>query len=94
MTTLAVRLLEPAAAEDARLVERLAALVNEVYAAAEAGLWREGWSRTRAPALAELIRAQEIAVATRDRRIAGCIRVHDVADDVSEFGLLASAPEQ
>jgi GNAT superfamily N-acetyltransferase len=64
-----------------------------VYAAAEEGIWREGWSRTTPSSVAELIGLGQIAVATRDGRIAGCIRVHEIADDASEFGLLASAPE-
>jgi hypothetical protein len=42
----AVDLLEPQAADDTRLTERLARLVNDVYAVAEAGLWRDGADRT------------------------------------------------
>jgi len=89
-----VHLLEPAAGDDERLAERLAGLVNEVYAAAESGLWLEGTTRTTAPELAALIRAGEIAVATRSGQVAGSVRIHDVADDTGEFGLLAAAPEQ
>jgi ribosomal protein S18 acetylase RimI-like enzyme len=92
--TPAVRLLEAAAGDDAALVERLAALVNEAYAAAERGLWRDGWSRTRGSDLAELIRARELAVAVRQARVVGCIRVRDLADDAGEFGLLASASDR
>jgi len=33
-------------------------------------------------------------VAARDGRIAGAVRIHDVAADTSEFGMLASAPDQ
>jgi GNAT superfamily N-acetyltransferase len=35
-----------------------------------------------------------IAVATRDGRIAGSVRIHDVADDASEFGMLVAARER
>jgi GNAT superfamily N-acetyltransferase len=38
------------------------------------------------------ITAGEIAVATIDDDVAGSVRVHDVADDASEFGLLAGDP--
>jgi GNAT superfamily N-acetyltransferase len=92
--TAAVRLLEADAGDDAALVERLAALVNEAYAAAERGLWRDGWSRTRASDLAELVRAREIAIAVRQARVVGSVRVRDVADGAGEFGLLASASDQ
>ena len=89
-----MRLLEPAAGDDERLVERLTGLVNDVYAAAESGLWREGTTRTTAAELAELIRAGEIAVATRNGQVVGSVRIHDVAEDTGEFGLLAAAPDQ
>jgi N-acetylglutamate synthase-like GNAT family acetyltransferase len=91
---LSVDLLEPKASEDAGLVDELTALINGVYAKAESGLWRDDVTRTTANEVAELIRAREIAVATRDGRIVGSVRMHDVADDASEFGLLVAAPDQ
>ena len=69
-------------------------LINDVYATAESGLWRDGFRRTTARELAELIRGEEIAVATRDGQIAGSIHVHDVTDDAGEFGILVAAPDQ
>ena len=91
--TIAVRLLEPAAGDDARLVDHLTSLINDVYEVAERGLWRDGATRTTTSELAELIRAGQIAVATVDGRIVGSIRVHDVEDDASEFGMLVADPE-
>ncbi len=92
-TTL-IRLVEAAASRDAGLVDHLTGLINDVYAVAEKGLWREGTARTTASEIAGLIRAGEIAVATRRDAIVGAVRIHDVGDDASEFGLLVSAPEQ
>jgi GNAT superfamily N-acetyltransferase len=92
--TIAVRMLEPAASDDARLVESLTTLINDVYATAESGLWQDEATRTTPSELGEWIRAEQIAVATRDGQIAGSVRVRDVADDVSEFGMLVAAPEQ
>jgi GNAT superfamily N-acetyltransferase len=71
-------------------VETLAALVNEVYAASENGLWSKGAARTSPSELAAL--AGQIAVAWLDGRPAGCVRVRRVDESVSEFGLLAAAP--
>jgi GNAT superfamily N-acetyltransferase len=88
-----VGLLDPQASQDAALVDELTKLINGVYAKAESGLWRDEATRTTATELAELIRAGEIAVATRDGRVVGSVRIHDVADDTSEFGLLVSAPD-
>ena len=89
-----VGLLETAASRDADLVEQLARLVNDVYASAESGLWREGATRTTASEIAELIRAEQIAVATRNGHIVGSVRIHEVSEEASEFGLLVSAPEE
>jgi GNAT superfamily N-acetyltransferase len=89
-----LRLLAPADGDDARVVDRLTGLVNDVYATAESGLWHDGATRTTATELAQLIRAREIVVATRQGRIVGSVRLHDVAADVSEFGLLVAAPDQ
>jgi hypothetical protein len=42
----AVELLDGAASRDAGLVEELTGLINDVYATAERGLWRDGATRT------------------------------------------------
>jgi GNAT superfamily N-acetyltransferase len=78
----------------AELVDPLTALINEVYAVAELGLWREGAMRTTATEMAELIPAGQIAVATRHGKLVGSIRLHDVAPGTSEFGMLVAAPDQ
>jgi GNAT superfamily N-acetyltransferase len=91
--TIAVHVLEAAASHDSRLVDHLTRLINDVYAVAESGLWRDGATRTTPSEVAELIRAEQIAVATRHGRIVGSIRIHDVADDVSELGLLVADPD-
>ena len=89
-----VALLDAADSHDPRLVDELTRLINDVYVTAESGLWQDGATRTTRSELAELIARGEIAVATRDGKIAGVVRIHDVADDVSEFGMLAAAPDQ
>jgi GNAT superfamily N-acetyltransferase len=89
-----IALLEPERGEDAELVERLTALINRVYAAAETGLWRDDAARTSATEVAGFIRAGQVALASRDGRVLGSVRVHDIGDDVSEFGLLVAAPEE
>jgi GNAT superfamily N-acetyltransferase len=92
---LTVDLLDPAASMDTALVDELCALVNDVYAVAEEGMWRDGATRTTAAELGGMIAAGEILVArTLDRRIVGSVRVHDVAADTSEFGILVAARDQ
>jgi GNAT superfamily N-acetyltransferase len=88
-----VGLLDPAAAEDAALVERLTGLVNDVYAASEEGLWQRDATRTSASDMAELVAAGEIAVATVDGELAGAIHVQALSGATAEFGMLAAAPE-
>jgi GNAT superfamily N-acetyltransferase len=89
-----VHVLEPEAADDPELVERLTDLINRVYATAEAGLWRDGSARTTPEEVAGLIRGGEIAVATREGELVGAVRLQDVADDVSEFGMLVADPDR
>jgi GNAT superfamily N-acetyltransferase len=80
--------------DEAALADRLAALVNEVYGASEVGLWRDGSERISAAEIGASIRAGEIAVATVDGEIAGCIRIRDLDENTSEFGTLASDPKR
>jgi GNAT superfamily N-acetyltransferase len=91
---IAIGLLQATDSSDARLIDELTRLVNEVYETAERGLWRDGAVRTTASELTELIAARQIAVATRRGRIVGSVRIHDVADDASEFGMLVAAPDE
>jgi GNAT superfamily N-acetyltransferase len=88
-----ITLLDPAASDDAALVEQLTRLINRVYRTAESGLWRDDATRTTAPEVAGLIMAGQIATATQAGQIAGSVHLHDVADDTSEFGMLVAAPE-
>jgi GNAT superfamily N-acetyltransferase len=89
-----VELLEAKAAGDRELVGQLTHLINEVYVVAEAGLWREGARRTTTADLATDIRAGELAVARRNGRLVGCLRLYDVSDDTSGLGILVAAPDQ
>ena len=84
-------LAEPEAA-DARLVDRLTSLVNEVYGTSESGLWAAGTTRTTAAEIAGLIAAGQIAVVTRDGEPIGCVQIRDLAPDAGEFGMLAASP--
>jgi ribosomal protein S18 acetylase RimI-like enzyme len=87
----AVEVLDAARAGDAALAAEIADMINTVYAGAERGIWREGATRTTAAEIAELVAAGEIAVATRGGELAGSVRLRDVAEDTSEFGMLAAA---
>ena len=78
---------------DTRLADRLATLVNDVYAVAETGLWRASFTRTNPAEMAELIERGQIAVAERDGGIAGTVQIEDVEDEAALFGMLAAAPE-
>ena len=92
-TDLAVGLLDGAASRDPGLVDELTSLINDVYATAERGLWRDEATRTTATELAPLIAAGQIAVATRDGHIVGSVHVRQISDDASEFGMLVAAPD-
>jgi GNAT superfamily N-acetyltransferase len=82
----------PAASDQRAAVERVAALVNDVYAAAEDGLWVDGTARTSVEEIAGLARAGRIAVARLAGRIVGCVRIGRHDEDTGEFGMLAADP--
>ncbi len=85
-----VGLVPASASGDATLVDGLTALVNEVYAVAEEGLWLDGVARTTSAELAGLIRASELAVARRAGAIVGCVRIQRLDDYRGQFGMLAA----
>ncbi|HEY0539176.1 MAG TPA: GNAT family N-acetyltransferase [Actinoallomurus sp.] len=84
--------LPPAAADDTATVTRITDLINEVYASAEEGLWADGAKRTNPEEVAGFVRAGQIAVARIDGRLVGCVRIREVNDTTSEFGMLAADP--
>jgi GNAT superfamily N-acetyltransferase len=84
--------IRPLPAGDDDAVSAVARMVNEVYAAAEKGLWADGTSRTSAAEVAGLARDGELVVARQDGRILGCVRVRRVDGETSEFGMLAADP--
>ena len=93
-----IALLPPSAADDGAVVARLTGLVNQVYAEAEKGLWRENTDRTSTAEMAGLVRAGEITVARVDGDIpgsadlAGSMRLRRLDENTGEFGMLAADP--
>ena len=93
-TDIAVTLLDAAASRDTRLIEQLTDLVNDVYATAECGLWRDGFTRTTTSEVAELIADRQVAVATiADGLVVGSMQLHQICEDTSEFGMLVADPD-
>jgi GNAT superfamily N-acetyltransferase len=85
-------MLPAATATNPRLVGEITDLVNEVYAAAEAGLWIDGAARTTTVEIQQMIAANEIAVARVGGRVVGAIRIQQLDDSVGEFGMLVAHP--
>jgi GNAT superfamily N-acetyltransferase len=84
-----------ATAADVDLAAELSALVNDVYAVAETGMWVAGATRTSPDEMRSFLLAGELVLArTRSGRIVGSVRVHDVGADLAEFGILVAARDQ
>jgi len=79
-------LTDPAAAP------RVAALINEVYAVAEEGIWLDDARRTTADEVAGFIRDGQLVAAWLDDEIVGCLRLQQLDDATSEFGMFAADP--
>jgi GNAT superfamily N-acetyltransferase len=76
-------------ADDDESLVLLGDLVNEVYSAAEEGLWIRGTSRTTRGELAQYVRDGEIVVALAGGDLAGCMRLYHVDDRITGFAMLA-----
>jgi GNAT superfamily N-acetyltransferase len=87
-----IELLPSSAAEDGPVVARITALVNQVYAESEKGLWQGSTDRTSADEVAGFVRAGEIAVARVDGDLAGSVRLQRLDATTGEFGMLAADP--
>jgi GNAT superfamily N-acetyltransferase len=92
--TAQVELLAHDAADDEAVVEELANLINAAYAIGEAGLWREGWTRTSPVGVADAVRGGGMLVATLDGRIVGCGCVRALDGRTADLGFVAAAPDQ
>ena len=93
MSPVEVSVVPSAGAADARLVAEITDLVNRVYAGAEEGLWIDGATRTSEREVADLIRAEQLAVARWDGRLVGAVRVQQLDGGEAEFGMLVADPE-
>ena len=85
--------LPPAAAHDAALVARLAAIVNAAYGVGEEGIWLPGTERIAAPEVAAAIAAGELLGARLDGALVGCARARMLDGATGEVGLVSAAPE-
>jgi GNAT superfamily N-acetyltransferase len=75
------------------MAAELAAIVNAAYDTGEVGIWLAGWQRTTPEAYGKLIEAGEVAVARRNGKPVGCVRVRRLNDDTAELGMLSVAPD-
>jgi GNAT superfamily N-acetyltransferase len=89
-----VKLLAPDEARDEVLVEELVGIVNRAYAVGEAGLWREGATRTDPDEIAEAIRSGGMLAATLEGRLVGCAYVRPLEADTADLGLISAAPDE
>ncbi|MEU8637323.1 GNAT family N-acetyltransferase [Amycolatopsis sp. NPDC048633] len=85
-----IELLPPSAGP--AVIARITALVNQVYAESDKGLWRGSADRTTTEQVAGFVRAGEIAVAGVDGEVAGSVRVRRLDETTGEFGMLAADP--
>jgi GNAT superfamily N-acetyltransferase len=94
VVTVVIKLLSSDEARDEVTVRELVHLVNGAYAVGEAGLWREGTTRTSPGEIAEAIRSGGMLTATADGGIVGCAYVRPLDADTADLGLVSAAPER
>ena len=79
---------------DERFVAELTDLVNEVYAAAEKGIWLEGTDRTSPAEIAAMIEAGHLVVARDGDTVTGAMRLQRLPTGEGEFGMLVAHPDR
>jgi GNAT superfamily N-acetyltransferase len=89
-----VKLLSPDAAADEVLVRELVRIINEAYAVGEAGLWREGATRTDPGEIAEGIRSGAVLAATVDDELVGCAYVRPLDAETADLGMVSAVPDR
>ncbi|MBU2666036.1 GNAT family N-acetyltransferase [Actinoplanes bogorensis] len=80
-------------AGDEWFVAGVVALVNRVYADAEAGMWDDGADRTDASTVAAMIGAGELVAAFDGDRLVGTVRAVRLDRGTGEFGMLVADPD-
>jgi GNAT superfamily N-acetyltransferase len=76
------------------LVEQLVRVINDAYAAGEAGLWIAGTARTTPQEVAELIRSGGMLAATAAGRVVGCACVRPLDGTRADLGFVSADPQQ
>jgi GNAT superfamily N-acetyltransferase len=71
-------------------IQRLSALINEVYDEAEAGMWKRKGTRTNPAEVERLLRDQALILAEIDGVVVGSVNVKRMNDGVGEFGMLVA----
>lgn len=90
--TVEVEPLDPSSSDDAALVDRVMAIVNDAYAIAEVGMWRDGAARVTPEGMRTLIEAGEILRARVEGQTVGCVHLRRVDATTWAFGMLATDP--
>jgi GNAT superfamily N-acetyltransferase len=81
----------PAASDlQAGRIQRLSALINEVYDDAEAGMWRRKGTRTNPSEVERLLRDQALILAEIDGVLVGSVNVKLMNGGVGELGMLVA----
>ncbi|MEU4196866.1 GNAT family N-acetyltransferase [Kribbella sp. NPDC026611] len=93
VTTPEVRFLDAQQARDQTVVDELVHLVNGAYAVGEAGLWRDGATRTVPAEMADAIGSGGVLAATLGGRLVGCAYVRPLDADTADLGLVSAAPQ-
>jgi GNAT superfamily N-acetyltransferase len=71
-------------------IKRLSDLINEVYDAAESGMWKRSGTRTSPAEVERLLRTRAVILAEMDGVLVGSVNVNLMGDGVGEFGMLVA----
>jgi ketosteroid isomerase-like protein/GNAT superfamily N-acetyltransferase len=75
---------------EASKIKQLAALINQVYDDAEAGMWKRSGTRTNPGEVEHLLSNQALILAELDGRLVGAVNINLMDDGIGEFGMLVA----
>lgn len=89
MPSIEIEMLSTTESTHLATMEHITNIVNRVYEASEASLWKNRAVRTTVAEIAAFTKNGEIAVARLKGQIVGCVRVTRIDQEIGEFGMLA-----
>lgn len=80
---------DQAASKNKQLAKRLTTMINQAFRSTESGMWQSTMQRTNADDIVDFIQNGEMVCVYKEAKIAGCMRLQRITEEIAEIGMLA-----